>query len=142
VTVPLSEEEQRILHEMEQKLYEHDREFADRVSHGSSRLHAPRTARWSVVVFVAGFALLLSTFRFSVVLGAFGFFIMLGGLLLFSQHVRASANGRQAAPSTSQGRAASSRGSARLGRDRRGQALSDEWSEIRRRFRSRFGHRA
>ncbi|MGO9910872.1 MAG: DUF3040 domain-containing protein, partial [Acidimicrobiales bacterium] len=32
MSVPLSEEEQRILQEMEQKLREHDREFVDRVS--------------------------------------------------------------------------------------------------------------
>src|SRR5580704_1110224 len=72
VKVPLSEEEQRILQEMEQKLYEHDREFVDRVNHGSHRLRAAKGAKWSVAGFVAGFAVLLSTFRFSLALGALG----------------------------------------------------------------------
>ena len=86
--MPLSEEEQRILQEMEQKLYEHDREFVDRVNHGSHRLRAAKGAKWSVAGFAAGFAVLLSTFRFSIRLAALGFFLMLISSLAFAQHLR------------------------------------------------------
>jgi hypothetical protein len=122
--VPLSEEEQRILQEMEQKLYEHDRDFVDRVNHSSHRLRAAKGAKWSVTGFVAGFALLLSTFRFSVALGALGFFLMLVSSLAFVQHIR-------------QASAAPARASSRV----RAQALAGELTAIRRRIRSRFGHR-
>ncbi|MDA8038301.1 MAG: DUF3040 domain-containing protein [Actinomycetota bacterium] len=138
--MPLSEEEQRILHEMEQKLYEHDREFVARVSHGSSRLHAPRAARWSVVVFVAGFALLLTTFRFSVALGALGFFVMLAATLLFSQNVRDGASRR--GPGARDPGAPGVPGVARSSRNARSQSLVEELSLLRRRIRSRFGHRS
>lgn len=122
--MPLSEEEQRILQEMEQKLYEHDREFVDRVNHGSHRLEAAKGAKWSVVGFVAGFTLLLWTFRFSVALGAVGFLIMLVCSLLFAHHVRQASS----APSRPAGRV-------------RAQAFAGELTAMRRRIRSRFGHR-
>ena len=140
VTVPLSEEEQRILHEMEQKLYEHDRAFADRVSHGASRLHAPRAGRWSLLVLLAGFVLLLTTFRLSVVLGALGFFLMLGGLLLFARHLREATASSRPAPAPRVGARVARRGQAV--RDRRAAGLAEELNQLRRRLRSRFGHRA
>ncbi len=122
--MPLSEEEQRILQEMEQKLYEHDREFVDRVNHGSHRLEAAKGAKWSVAGFVAGFALLLSTFRFSLVIGSLGFFLMLVCSLMFAHHIRQAPTAAARAP----GRV-------------RAQALAGELTAMRRRIRSRFGHR-
>ncbi|MGO8876309.1 MAG: DUF3040 domain-containing protein [Acidimicrobiales bacterium] len=121
--MPLSEDEQRILQEMEQTLREHDREFVARVDHGSHRLDAAKSARWSIVGAVAGFILLLATFRFSVELGALGFFVMLVSVLLFAQHLRQAAT----APPGSSRRA-------------RSHGPGNDWSEMRRRMRSRFGH--
>jgi Protein of unknown function (DUF3040) len=120
--VPLSEDEQRILQEMEQTLREHDRDFVARVDHGSHRLDATKTGRWSIIGAVAGFVLLLTTFRFSVALGAVGFFLMLSCTLMFAQHLRHSAS---SSPRT------------RRARQRR---AGNDWSEMRRRMRSRFGH--
>ena len=120
--MPLSEDEQRILQEMEQTLREHDREFVARVDHGSHRLDAAKSARWSIVGAIAGFVLILCTFRFSVALGAVGFLVMLASTLLFAQHLR------QANVSPPR--------SSRPGRPR----ASNDWSEVRRRMRSRFGH--
>jgi len=82
--MPLSEEEQRILHEMEEKLYEHDRAFADRVSTKSQHHPRGRSGRGWVVAFVAGFVLLLVSFGSSVLLGSLGFLIMLGATLALS----------------------------------------------------------
>lgn len=120
--MPLSEDEQRILQEMEQTLREHDREFVARVDHGSHRLDAAKSARWSIVGAIAGFVLILCTFRFSVALSAVGFLVMLASTLLFAQHLRQA----NVSPPRSN----------RPGRPRAG----NDWSEVRRRMRSRFGH--
>lgn len=126
--LPLSEEEQRILQEMEQKLREHDREFVDRVSHRSERLRAPRGVRWSVVAFLAGTVLLLASFRTSLGLGVCGVLIMVVSALSFAQHVGGPRD--EAGRSAPAGR-----------RPARSSGIAEEWSEMRRRMRSRFGHR-
>jgi hypothetical protein len=95
-SVPLSEDEQRILHEMEQKLYEGERVFSSRVRSpaGSHR----RTLRWSAVTFVAGFAVILLSFRSSLLLATFGFLVMVLSALSFDRNVRhALANSESAA---------------------------------------------
>lgn len=131
MSVPLSEEEQRILQEMEQKLREHDREFVERVNHSSHRLHTPKGARWSAAGFLVGTVLLLSTFRSTLALAFFGVLVMVVCALAFAQSLAAArepgAGGERREP-----RAARAAG--------RG-GLADEWSEMRRRMRSRFGHR-
>jgi hypothetical protein len=123
--MPLSEEEQRILHEMEQKLYEHDRAFADRVSTKSSRRQAPRSAKGWIVAFVAGFVLLLVAFRSSVLLGSLGFLIMLGAAVVYVHRMRQSDSARFGG----------------LKGSTRRSGMGDELSEMRRRLRSRFGNR-
>ena len=122
--MPLSEDEQRILHEMEQKLFEHDRGFASRVRTKPSRSLAGRSMWWSAVIFLIGFAVLLVSFRSSTLIGTFGFLVMLVAALLFERSAR-QAFGR--------GDTGSSR------RPARGRPLSDELSMIGRRLRSRFG---
>jgi hypothetical protein len=124
--MPLSEEEQRILHEMEEKLYEHDRAFADR--YRSKSPHHPRggAGRGSIVAFIAGFVLLLVAFGSSVLLGSLGFLIMLFAAMAFVH---------QARHSDSPGLGGL------LGASRRS-GVGDEWSEMRRRLRSRFGNRS
>jgi len=84
--VPLSEDEQRILQEMEQKLYEGDRSFAGRVRPRRPIAHRP--LRWAVLVFVAGFAVILLSFRSSLLLATFGFIVMLLAALSFERALR------------------------------------------------------
>ncbi|MFZ0059845.1 MAG: DUF3040 domain-containing protein [Acidimicrobiales bacterium] len=122
--MPLSEHEQRILHEMEQKLYEHDRGFANRVRPKAARSLAGRSMRWSALIFVMGFVVLLVSFRSSTLIGTFGFLVMLVAALLFERSARQVVG--RAEP-------ASSRGGARP------RLLSEELSMIGRRLRSRFG---
>ena len=86
--MPLSEEEQRILHEMERNLYENDRAFVDRVRSEGPHSIARRSARWAVVLFVAGFLILLVSFRSSLLLGTFGFLVMLLAALAFEHSAR------------------------------------------------------
>jgi hypothetical protein len=123
--MPLSEDEQRILHEMEQKLYEHDRAFADRVSTKSSRRQPGRPGRAWIAAFIAGFVLLLVAFRSSLLLGSLGFLIMLGAAVVYVHQARHS----------DAGRLGGLKGSARRS------GVGDELSEMRRRLRSRFGNR-
>jgi len=86
--MPLSEDEQRILHEMEQSLYEHDRAFVDRVRADGSPTLANRSLRWSILAFVAGFTILLLTFRSSLLLGTCGFLVMLSASFLIERSIR------------------------------------------------------
>lgn len=84
--MPLSEEEQRILHEMEKKLFEHDRGFIGRDR--GPRSFASRSLRASVALFVAGFAIVVISFRSSVLLATFGFLVMLLSAVMFERGLR------------------------------------------------------
>ncbi len=130
--VPLSEEEQRILQEMEQKLREHDREFVERVSHGSHRLQGSGGLRWSAVGFLVGTVALLGTFRSSLVLAVGAVLLMLVSSLAFAQLL-----GARRAPAQPAGTSPSRPEEARRRSKGRSVGLADEW----RRMRSRFGHR-
>jgi hypothetical protein len=146
--VPLSEEEQRILQEMEQTLREHDREFVDRVSHPQYRLESPRGLKWSVVGFLAGTALLLGTFRASIALGICGVLVMTVSALTFAQHLGITAEPESdedddPKPGATATGATATRGElpdGPLSRRSRNLALADQWSEMRRRLRARFDH--
>ncbi|MGH9297214.1 MAG: DUF3040 domain-containing protein [Acidimicrobiales bacterium] len=135
MSVPLSEEEQRILQEMEQKLRDHDRDFFGRVASGSHRFRGSRTARWSAVGFVAGLVLMLATFRSSVALGACGFLVMLFCTLAFAQQMTDDRQGHLDREAGGEDRSTVS------GQGFRSQGLVEELSHIRRRMRSRFGRR-
>jgi Flp pilus assembly protein TadB len=124
--MPLSEEEQRILHEMEQKLYEHDRAFADRVSTKPARRPSNHSGRGWVIAFIAGFVLLLVAFGSSLLLGSLGFLIMLGAAVVYVYRVRQSDSARFGGLKGSPRRS----------------GMGDELSEMRRRLRSRFGNRS
>ena len=102
--MPLSEDEQRILDEMEQKLFENDRHFAHRVN--SPRASAARAGglrpkgisyRVASLLFVLGFVVLLVSFRSSIVLATVGFFLMFLAALMVERRlhggIRSSANG-------------------------------------------------
>ena len=88
MSVPLSEHEQRVLHELEQALYQEDPAFADRVRTESVYRHAGRYLKWSVAGFVAGLVVMLTFFTTSVLLGFLGVLIMFGSLVTFWTNVR------------------------------------------------------
>src|SRR4051812_38632611 len=81
--VPLSENEQRILHEIERSFYENDPAFAREVRSASLFRHAGRNCKWAALGFVAGLALLLVSFASSLFLGVAGFLIMLACAFVF-----------------------------------------------------------
>jgi hypothetical protein len=119
--VPLSDEEKRILDEMEQKLYEHDPGFRGRVEARARHSLAGRSMRWSVLMFLIGFAVLLVAFRSSTVIGTFGFLVMLFAALMFERSARQTF-GRD--------------GARRTGKP---SGFGEEFALIGRRLRSRFG---
>lgn len=85
--MPLSEHEQRILEEIERRLQEEDPRFAHAVTRTSLYSHMARRIRWGVVLFVAGFAMLM-LFAISVWVAVAGFAVMLGSALLVYQQLR------------------------------------------------------
>ena len=86
--MPLSEDEQRILSEIEQQLYASDPQLVREVSSTTIYRHAGRNLKWAALGFVLGLVLMLATFASSVVLGGAGFFVMLGSAILFERNLR------------------------------------------------------
>ena len=81
--MPLSEHEQRVLHELEQALVQDDPAFAHRVRSETVYKHAGRFLKWSILGFVGGLVVMLAFFTTSVALGFIGVLIMFGSLVVF-----------------------------------------------------------
>jgi sulfite exporter TauE/SafE len=86
--VPLSEDEQRILQEIERNFYESDPSFAREVSARTLYRHAGRNLKWAAVGVVVGFVVLVSSFTSSLALGFAGFLVMLASAFLFERNQR------------------------------------------------------
>jgi hypothetical protein len=85
--VPLSEDEQRILQEIEQQLYASDPQLARQASTTVYR-HAGRNLKWAALGFFAGLVFMVLTFASSTILGIVGFLVMLGAALAFERNLR------------------------------------------------------
>ncbi len=86
--MPLSEDEQRILQEIEQQFYEHDPHLAREVGSTTLYRHAGRNLKWAAAGFVAGFILLIFTFASSLLVGFAGFLVMLICAFVFERNLR------------------------------------------------------
>ena len=86
--MPLSEDEQRILHEIERSFYENDPAFARGVSETTLYRHAGRNLKYAGLGFVAGMVLLVVSFASSLLLGMVGFLAMLGSAFVFERNLR------------------------------------------------------
>jgi Protein of unknown function (DUF3040) len=86
--VPLSEHEQRILHELEQSLYQQDPDFAERVWSETVYRHAGRYCIWSALVFVAALVFMFFTFASNIVLGFVGVIVMFLSGVVFANNAR------------------------------------------------------
>lgn len=86
--MPLSEDEQRILREIEENLSVTDPKLVQQVSDTTLYRHATRMIKWAVVGFVVGLILLLTTFTSMLIAGVGGFLIMLFCLLVIERNVR------------------------------------------------------
>jgi hypothetical protein len=86
--MPLSEDEQRILRDIEANLSVTDPKLVQQVSDTTLYRHAARMIRWAVAGFIVGLLILLATFTSVLALGVVGFLIMLFCLLVIERNVR------------------------------------------------------
>ena len=86
--MPLSEDEQRILHEIERRFYEHDPEYAKTIESTTLYRALGRNCKWAAFGFVLGLVLLLVSFASSLILGVVGFLVMLGCAFFFERNLR------------------------------------------------------
>jgi hypothetical protein len=86
--MPLSEDEQRILREIEENLSATDPKLVQQVSDTTLYRHSARVIKWAIVGFVAGLLLMVFTFTTTLLLGVVGFLVMLGCALAIEHNVR------------------------------------------------------
>ena len=87
--VPLSEEEQRLLEQMEEALAAEDPKFASALRGAASRQHHKRIMFASIVAFVAGIAVLMTgAVQMITAVAVGGFLLMLGSAYLALTHWR------------------------------------------------------
>ena len=86
--MPLSEDEQRILQEIEAQFYANDPQLAQQVSETTLYRHSARNIKWAALGFVVGFVVLLTSFASSLFLGFIGFLAMLGCAWVIVMHLR------------------------------------------------------
>lgn len=86
--VPLSENEQRILSEIEAQLYESDPALAREVGSTTVFSHAMRNIKWAAVGFVAGVIFMISTLSTSFLIAFIGFLVMLASALFIERNAR------------------------------------------------------
>ena len=86
--MPLSEDEQRILQEIEAQFYANDPQLAQQVSETTLYRHASRNIKWAALGFVVGFVVLLTSFASSLFFGFVGFLAMLGCAFVIVSNLR------------------------------------------------------
>ncbi len=86
--MPLSEEEQKILKEIEAQLNATDPDLVEQVSRTTLYRHSARVIRWAAFGFVAGLAVTVLTFANNLFLGVVGCALMLFCLLVIERNVR------------------------------------------------------
>jgi len=86
--LPLSEDEERILKDIEREFYESDPAFAREVRETTLYKHAWRNIKLSLVGFVAGLVLLVVALASSYLLAFGGFLVMLGCALVIERNAR------------------------------------------------------
>ena len=87
--MPLSEDEQRILHQIEQQFYESDPAFAQSVSQTTLYRHAFRRIKWASLMLVFGLAFLVATLHIHFALAFVGFLVMLLAAFIIEKNARA-----------------------------------------------------
>lgn len=86
--MPLSEDERRILNEIEDHLYESDPDLAREVAQTTIYTHAFRNIKWATVMFLVGVVLMVTLLSVHFVLAFSGFAVMLVSVLWFESNAR------------------------------------------------------
>jgi hypothetical protein len=121
--VPLNENEERILHEIEQRFYDADPESARRIDSTTLPRYLARNCKWAALGFLVGLVVLVFGFASSWVVGVFGFVIMLASAVVLIHNLRRM--GRHGLQQLSD--------SMKTGK------INETWDDAARRFRRRFG---
>jgi hypothetical protein len=103
--VPLSDEEARLLHQLEQSLAAEDPDFASTLRGSKFMAHNRRVAVLAALGFIAGVVVMFSgAVTKTTWLGVIGFLLMVGTAFLFSQAWKRGIGGRSDDPKTPVGR--------------------------------------
>lgn len=86
--MPLSEDEQRILSEIEDHLYESDPALAREVAQTTVYTHAFRNVKWASLGLIAGAAVMVATLSATFMASFAGFLMMLASLLWLERNIR------------------------------------------------------
>jgi hypothetical protein len=88
--MPLSEDEQRILQQIEQQFYEQDPDLAGEMGRHSVYAHHLRLMKWAAALCTAGLVVLLAALAFehSFAFAFGGFVVMLASALWFERSLR------------------------------------------------------
>ena len=86
--MPLSEDEQRILQEIEKNFYDSDPAFAREVSAAAMSRTASRNVKLAIATFVLGLVLVVWSFTISSLIAFGGFVVMVGSAFAFQHYVR------------------------------------------------------
>ena len=88
IGVPLSEDEKRILSEIESHLYESDPDLAREVAETTVYSHAFRNIKWAALGLLVGVVLMVWLLSVSYLLSFGGFLVMLISLLFLERNAR------------------------------------------------------
>lgn len=102
--MPLSEQEQRLLDEMERNLYQNDADFVATVGAARGRLNYRGIVLGVIVIVLGIVALLIGVGLQQPVVGVIGFAVMFGGVLLAITPTRSSASATSSGASPSKPR--------------------------------------
>lgn len=86
--MPLSEEEQRILQQIEQGFYANDPRSAERIGTTTLPRYLAHNLRWAAGAFLLGLVVLIASFVTSWIVGVVGLALMLAGAVAFTQNLR------------------------------------------------------
>ncbi len=121
--MPLNENEQRILHEIEQRFYANDPESARRIGSTTLPKYLARNCKWAGLGFLVGLVVLLVGFASNWIVGVFGFVVMLISAVVLTHNLRRMGQ----------------HGLRQLSASLRGRPFNEAIDEATRRFRRRFG---
>ena len=86
--MPLSEDEQRILSQIEERFYQDDPAFARGVGNTTLYRHAFRNIQWGLLGFVLGGVILLGTLSISFWLSFVGFMVLFASAVFIERNFR------------------------------------------------------
>jgi hypothetical protein len=86
--VPLSNDEQRILHQIEKEFYDSDPEFAREVSETTLYRHALRNIKWAVIVGVLGLVGVVAALQVHFGLAFVAFLVIFACAVIIERNLR------------------------------------------------------